>query len=197
MQVVVTLIYPLLVYVGFQTVGVRWTAIALFVWVARGAAIRLARTGRASPQLAGQILGIGGLYAVAAWINSAALLQMSPALISFGVGTVFAASLVKGPPLIERFAATFHDVELTPARKSHCRGWTVGWTALLFAQGLGLTWASHLEAGPWAAYVAGVTYPIMGLMFAGEFVQRRARFRDFDPANPIDRWLERLLPGEA
>jgi len=104
----------------------------------------------------------------------------------------FAATLVRPPPMIERYA-TLQQPDLTAGEKAHCLTWTWIWV-VFFVVNAGVAEALALGAtmDAWAAYSGGIAYVLMGLLFAVEYVVRKARFDRFG-GGPLDRALARVL----
>jgi uncharacterized membrane protein len=185
-------VYPFLVYVALTQWGARSTAglvlgsLALWGFRAR----RFGQQGFRSLML--QVGGIALLSLGTLVSGSPAFLQQMPVLISALLLVTFVASLVRPPPMIERYARMITP-DLSEGEIRHCRAVTWVWIVFLvgnaaIAEALVL-WGS-VEA--WALYAGGIAYVLMGLLFAGEYLVRKARFGRFGGAWH-DRVLARLL----
>ncbi len=118
-----------------------------------------------------------------------------PVLVSLSLLAVFASSL-RTVPMIERFAR-MHDPELAPAKQRHCRQATIAWCVFFVINALVAGVLAF--TGPvfvWAAYTGGIAYGLMGMLFAGEYIVRKARFREYGRM-PHDLLLRRLFPPGA
>ena len=104
----------------------------------------------------------------------------------------------KPSPIVERFAR-MQDPHLAagpdgPAKQRHCRQVTQAWCVFFVLNGLVagvLAFAAPTRV--WAIYSGGVAYALMGAMFAGEYVLRKARFREYG-RGPQDWLLRRVFP---
>jgi uncharacterized membrane protein len=97
--------------------------------------------------------------------------------------------------MIENFARMVKP-DLPEAEVRYCRSLTKVWAAYLIAIGLGgLALAAFAPVSLWAAYAGGVSYALVGLLFAVEYVVRKAKFRDFGP-NRLDAILRRVFPPD-
>lgn len=184
--------YPFLVYLALTRLGARVAGLLVVAaLVLHGLRARwFGRQGFRTLLLqAGGVALLAG--ATAATGHPGFLLQL-PVLISVFLGITFAATLVRPPPMIERYARMV-DPELTPAEVRHCRVVTWVWLAF-FAVNAGIAEWLALRGDPaaWALYSGGIAYGLMGLLFAGEYVVRKARFGRFGDRAP-DRVLAALL----
>jgi uncharacterized membrane protein len=122
---------------------------------------------------AGLVVGVGGIgAAIAAAGLPAAFLP--PITINFAIALVFAATLSRGTPLIERFARRAGSV-ITPEKARYCRRLTATWAVYLFvlaAVGVGVAMSRDEMLGAWWAIA---DYALVGAFFAVEFLWRRYR----------------------
>jgi uncharacterized membrane protein len=174
--VTATLLYPGIVYVGRATVpALAFVVVALALIVLRVATLR-------SPaQLVWRMpLGVAAATIVGlAMLDAPLAVKAYPVAVSLTAATVFAATLVNPPSLIERFAR-LREPDLPQAAQSYCRTVTMVWTVWLTLN----TVISAALAVPgneavWAIWTGLVAYLVMGALFAGEFairciLQRRA-----------------------
>jgi len=191
-DVVVLAAYPLIVLVGLTWLDVRWTALLLLILLGRRAvAVVLADRG-ASIVLLVQVLVMGGLLAGAAISGSELFLRFTPFLLSVLFFGQFAFSL-RGTPIIERFAR-LKRTDLPPDHVRYCRGLTRIWLLVFLGNSAIVLTAAFVESKPlWALLVGPVSYLYLGVFIAGEYVLRKRRFQEFDPASPIDRLLRPLV----
>ncbi|HUT76313.1 MAG TPA: hypothetical protein VM285_01415, partial [Polyangia bacterium] len=157
----------------------------------RAVAVVLADRG-ASIVLLVQVLVMGGLLAGAAISGSELFLRFTPFLLSVLFFGQFAFSL-RGTPIIERFAR-LKRTDLPPDHVRYCRGLTRIWLLVFLGNSAIVLTAAFVESKPlWALLVGPVSYLYLGVFIAGEYVLRKRRFQEFDPASPIDRLLRPLV----
>jgi len=105
--------------------------------------------------------------------DSPALLRWYPVLISASMLSLFGLSLIHGPPIVERLARIREPV-LPEVAIRYTRQVTKVWCCFFLANGFmaaaltlwaPLTW--------WALYTGLISYGLMGLLFAGEWLVRR------------------------
>jgi uncharacterized membrane protein len=167
--VAVSLLYPAIVYVGRASVPpLAFVAAALALIGLRLATLPLMeRVWRVPLLSAATIIG-----AVAA-LDTPLAVKAYPAAVSLAAATVFGATLLHPPSLIERFAR-WQEPDLPPAAQSYCRKVTIVWTAWLMTNTViaaVLALSGHDEA--WALWTGLVAYFVMAALFAGEIVVRR------------------------
>ncbi len=133
------------------------------------------------------------VFAILGWaLHSGIWLMVLPSAAQAAFGLAFLRSL-KTTPLIENFARMVKP-DLGPAQLAHCRQWTRIWGVyLLVLAALGLALAEWASLAIWTAYVGVVSYLLVGVLFAVEYVVRKARFREYG-RNPLDWVLARLFP---
>ena len=162
-----TLAYPFGVYLGLAHVRPQWLALALgtvallravvartaFWWATAGGALVLAAAG-----------AVG---------DSVLPLKLYPLLVNGAMLAVFAASLVHPPSAIERLAR-LAEPDLPPEGVAYTRRVTQVWCGFFVLNGAAsLATALWASDATWALYNGFVSYVLMGLLFAGEWVVRR------------------------
>ncbi len=169
---VVSLAYPVLVYLALGHVSPRWIALLLV-------ALALARAWVTRESF---WLGTAGLAAVLA---AASLLgdrwgplKLYPALVNLVMFGLFALSLWRGPTVVERLAR-LRESHFPPAAIAYTRRVTQVWCAFFVVNGLvaaaTAVWAS---AATWALYNGLLSYVAMGVLMGVEWlVRRRVRGR--------------------
>jgi peptidoglycan/xylan/chitin deacetylase (PgdA/CDA1 family)/uncharacterized membrane protein len=183
--------YPALVALSVGFLGARLAALSLLglLVLSRARTLRQdLRRARALIALAGSV---GLLLALGAILDDARFLLAYPSLVNAVLLAQFSWSL-RGTPIAERFARL--EVEaLTAAEIRYCRRVTVAW-CVFFALNGGVATALAVAAprAVWAAYTGGVSYVLMGLVFAVEYVIRKARYGRFG-RGLVDRILARVL----
>jgi uncharacterized membrane protein len=160
--------YPFAVYYGLDNVGPRWLALPLAaLWLARALTAPRTRPGAL-------VLPAAALcFCVAmAWADSPALLRWYPVLVSLMCLALFGLSLRYGPPVIERLAR-LSDPALSIEGQRYTRRVTQVWV-LFFAANATVAAALALWA-PWRwwmIYNGAVSYGLIGLLLAGEWLIR-------------------------
>lgn len=163
----VSLAYPVLVYLAMGRFEPRWLALLLF-------ALALLRAFSTRQRLWWVAAGGAGLLALLATLfNEALPLKLYPALVNAVMLVMFATSLRFGPPLVERMAR-LQEPELPPFAVVYTRRVTQVWCGFFVLNG-GLALATALWASDqvWALYNGLLAYVMMGVMFAGEWCVRR------------------------
>ncbi len=176
------ILYPVLVYLGLQHFDVRVVAVLILIilairyWLSR----KSDNSGRGLPQfrivlIFGILLIIGALAT-----NNEYGIKLYPAIVNLGMLVIFASSLYWPPPIIERFARimdkNFPDEAMPYARKV-----TIAWSLFFLLNGLAAVWTTFFASQKvWAAYNGFISYLLIGLMFAGEFIVRKIVMRKIE-----------------
>jgi uncharacterized membrane protein len=189
-------VYPLVVYLALTRLGARATAalvlLALLLWGLR--ARLLVKQGFRT--LLVQVGGIAVLSILTLASGYPAFLQQMPVLVSVFLLVTFLSSLVRPPPMVERYARLVTP-DLSDAEVRHCLVVTWAWVLFLVANAATaealVIWGTPEQ---WAIFAGGISYGLMGLMFAVEYVVRKARFGRFGNG-PLDRVLAELLRGDS
>lgn len=163
-----TLAYPVLVYFGLgHQIEPRWLALLLVAMALMRAAFGRERV---------WLIAAGGALALAGfsfWGNQVMPLKLYPVLVSVTLLCVFSISLVYPPTVIERLAR-LQEPELPPAGVAYTRRVTQVWCGFFIVNGsialLTALWASDAA---WALYNGMISYLMMGVLFAGEWLVRR------------------------
>ena len=140
-----------------------------------------------------QLPAIALVFAGLGWaFNNATWLLVLPSATQATFGLAFLRSL-RGTPMIEHFARMMKP-DLPVSHQAHCRTWTLIWGCYLLAlASLGLVLAKWATLTVWTVYVGMVSYVLVGVLFAVEYVARRIRFREYG-RNPLDWLLSKLFP---
>jgi uncharacterized membrane protein len=186
--------YPVIVYLGITNWSPRAVAVLLMLVLVPALSIRYRN--RSSEHLWAVVqvpLAVLAVLILAALTNDRRLVLALPVLVNAVLLLHFASSL-RGPmPVIERLAR-LEQPELSPSEVCYCR--TVTWLWVSFFVVNGLVAGVLAVTGPlslWAVYTGLVSYLLIGVVFTGEFVVRRVRFRHFGHGLH-DRLLKRILP---
>lgn len=183
---VLLIAYPVLAYFALMHWGPRQAAIAFLLCLSPAAVIRLAAPspGR-SPALGWLPLITIALLALSALWNHGAFMRAIPGLSNFLFLATFAATLHWGPPMIERFARKIHP-DLDEARVRWCRQWTKIWCLFFLANGaVAFALAGWAPLSWWAIYNGQISYALVGLLVATEWILRSLRFAPIEkPEDP-------------
>ena len=162
-----TLLYPLVIYLGMGRVEPRWLSALLLLIVFARAAI-----GRDPLWIAAAIGGL--LLATASLLGNQILpLKLYPVLVSAVLLCVFGLSLRNPPSAIERIAR-LREPDLPDAAIAYTRKVTIAWCLFFIGNGsIALFTALWASDRTWAVYNGLVSYLLMGVLFAGEWLVRR------------------------
>jgi peptidoglycan/xylan/chitin deacetylase (PgdA/CDA1 family)/uncharacterized membrane protein len=186
--------YPVLVAGSVALLGARSAALVLLGVHAVGRLRTLRRDLERGRGLLVLAATVAVLLALGAILDDPRYLLAYPSLVNAALFVHFAWSL-RGVPIAERFARieARDPGELDATAIRYCRRVTVVWCAFFVVNGgIATALAAAAPRGVWAAYAGGVSYVLVGLVFAAEYVVRRARFGRFGPGL-VDRALARLL----
>ena len=169
---VVSLAYPVVVYLALGHVSPRWIALLLVVLALARAWVTRESFWLVAAALAGVLAAAGALG------DQWGPLKLYPALVNLVMLGLFATSLWRGPSVVERLAR-LREPNFPPAAVAYTRRVTQVWCGFFVVNGLVATatalWAS---AGVWALYNGLLSYIAMGLLMGGEWlVRRRVRAR--------------------
>ncbi len=169
---VVSLAYPVVVYLALGHVSPRWIALLLVALALARAAVT-----RESFWLVAAALAL--VLAAASFLSERwGPLKLYPALVNAVLFGLFAMSLWRGPSVVERLAR-LREPDFPPAAVAYTRRVTQVWCGFFVVNGLVAAvtalWAS---AAVWALYNGLLSYVAMGLLMGGEMlVRRRVRGR--------------------
>ncbi|HCR31911.1 MAG TPA: hypothetical protein DIV57_00865 [Stenotrophomonas sp.] len=164
---VVSLAYPVLVYLAMGRFEPRWLSLLLF-----GLAL-LRALGSRQPLWWCAAAGAGLLAGLATVLNQALPLKLYPALVNAVMLAVFATSLRFGPPLVERLAR-LQEPDLPAFGVAYTRRVTQVWCGFFVLNGgLALYTALYASDRAWMVYNGVIAYIMMGTLFAAEWVVRR------------------------
>lgn len=175
-----------------QQVGIA--AIALIGWVIVRTIPVLLSAKREQRIAALQLPAIALVFACLGWVsNNGTWLLVMPSATQATFGLAFLRSLSR-TPLIEHFARMMKP-ELSVKEQAHCRSWTWIWGIyLLVLAATGLALARWASLTVWTVYVGVVSYVLVGVLFAVEYLIRKIQFRDYGH-NPLDWLLSKWFPA--
>ena len=164
---VLTLVYPLAIWLGHGSIEPRWLAGLLLVTVAtRLPTLKLSAAARWS---AGGALV---LVALAVASNAVLPLKLYPVLVNAAFLGAFGFSLLSGPSMIERLAR-LREPDLPREAIRYTRRVTQAWCVFFVFNGAAcLGTALFSPEAVWSLYTGVVSYVLMGLMFGGEYLLR-------------------------
>jgi uncharacterized membrane protein len=167
LTVLVTLLYPLAIWLGNGRVEPRWLAGLLLVVVAmRLPSLKISGIAR------GAVAGILLLAAAAVWGNVLLPLKLYPVLVNAAMLASFGYSLISPPSMVERLAR-LRDPNLPPAAIRYTRRVTQVWCAFFVFNGtIALATALWASEAIWSLYTSVIAYVLMGLLFGVEFLFR-------------------------
>jgi uncharacterized membrane protein len=165
--VVLTVLYPLAIWLGHGRVEPRALAVLLLLAAAtRLPGLKISRVARWS---AFGALALAGL-AVAA--NAMLPLKLYPVLVNAALLAAFGYSLAAPPSMVERFAR-LREPDLPPAAIGYTRRVTQVWCGFFVMNGsLALGTALWASDALWSLYTGLVSYLLMGLLFGAEYLFR-------------------------
>ena len=164
---VLTLVYPLAIWLGHGRIEPRWLAGLLLATAAtRLPALKLARSARWA--------AAGALALVAAAVATNALLPLKlyPVLVNGALLAAFGVSLVSGMPMAERLAR-LREPYLPLQAVAYTRRVTQAWCIFFAFNGVACLGAALFASeAAWSLYTGVLAYMLMGAMFAGEYLVR-------------------------
>ncbi len=172
--VVAFLAYPALVYFGLLYFEARFVALILVLAVAARLVFAKRRAGatKLAPQLLVSLGAAATIGFLALISNSKEFLKYYPVVMSVLMFVLFFASVLRPPTIIERIAR-MRTPELPPAAVRYTRTVTLVWCGFFVLNGsvsLYTCLAATMEI--WALYNGLISYILMGVLFAGEFLIR-------------------------
>lgn len=170
--VLVTLAYPLLVYLGIRHISPAVFA-AVLIGLALGRFVISRYYGKNTKGDAALLIVVLSYSLILLLSPGALLLKLYPVLISLCVALIFALSLNTPESLIERLARLAGET-ITPRAKGYTRRLTAIWAILLVANALvALYLALFGSMAHWALYTGLISYLLFGCFFAVEYGYRR------------------------
>ena len=162
----VTVLYPLAIYFSLGTLEPRWIALIL-------SSVAVLRA-LSSPEkfwryaaAAALVLALLSMY-----LNHATPLKLYPVIVSATLLSVFLISLWHPPSVIERLARV-QDPNLPVQAIAYTRKVTIVWCFFFLINGsIALFTALYASDKIWALYNGLISYGLMGLLFAGEWLIR-------------------------
>lgn len=168
---VVTLLYPFIVFFAVKEGQTVWVVAGLCAFLLLRVVFGVGRRAPLGLVLAPAAVAVvmGGMML---WDAHRAA-RFYPVFMNAAMLAAFAASLVRGPSMIERLAR-IGEPDLPEAGVRYTRKVTIVWCAFLLLNGLVALWtALYATLEVWTAYNGLIAYLLMGALFGGEFLVRR------------------------
>ncbi|KAF3998836.1 COG4648 family protein [Glaciimonas immobilis] len=183
LTVLITLLYPLAIWLAHGRVSPR--LLALILILAAATRLPMLAVNKTSRWL---LLSALVLAATAIWNNALLPLKLYPVLVNVSMLCAFSYSLFAPPTIIERLAR-LTEPDLPDYAMAYTRRVTQVWCGFFVVNGslamITTLWASQAV---WTIYNGVVAYVAMGVLFAGEYmvrivVKRRHRALPSRPKN--------------
>jgi uncharacterized membrane protein len=171
---IAVVIFPFSVYFLVDRLGIEWLGGILLILLA----VRLLPLMREYSWAPILFLFVGGGFlALLNWTGNAIVLQLYPTIISVGLLSAFGITLFYPPTMVERFA-TAAGMVVNQRSIAYTRAVTILWCVFFTINALvsgaiaigGSMWA-------WAIYNGFLSYIIIGLIFAAEYLFRQFYMR--------------------
>jgi uncharacterized membrane protein len=165
--VVLTVLYPLVVYAGMGHVAPHWLAVLLML-------LGMARAIVTRQRFWWVVAAGAGVLALAAWQQGDPLLvKLYPALVNVVLLVVFAYSLFRGPSVVERLAR-LREPDLPMAAVRYTAQVTGVWCIFFIANGVAAGYTAFYSSDAvWALYNGLLAYVLMGCLMAAEWCMRQ------------------------
>jgi uncharacterized membrane protein/acyl-CoA synthetase (AMP-forming)/AMP-acid ligase II len=149
--------------------------------------------------LSAGLLGAAGLACFLS--NSAFFLKLYPVLMNLVMLGAFGLTLFVPPPVIFRFAVLADkSIPGSLAEKRierYCRNVTAVWCGFFILNGGIAAWTVLSGSDTfWSVYNGGVSYILMGILFAGEFVVRKITDTKMPKAIPLSKFSPASRPAD-
>ena len=179
----IVIAYPLIVYFGLEHFDTRLVAVLLIgMALLRLFMVRnVDGVSAAMPQARLVVVALLVLGVLTFVSDVPVLLQYYPVFMNALMFVLFFGSLLHPPSIIERIARISHP-DLPSRGVAHTRKVTMVWCGFFVLNGsMALYTTLSTSLGFWAVYNSLVSYSLMGLLFAGEYVVRRIVMRNAAP----------------
>lgn len=172
LSVVLLVTYPLFIYVGLKYLPLFFLApMIMIICVIRIVTLKTNIKEWLWVMRTVLILTII-LCGLALIMRSASWMLYYPVLVSSVMLGVFSYSLIKQPSMIERFAR-LQDPSLPEAAVIYTRKITQIWCGFFIINGTISLVTTQLSIESWTLYNGLISYILMGILFAGEWLYRK------------------------
>jgi uncharacterized membrane protein len=167
----VTILYPFIALFAVRTVGpvvvVAALCALLVLRVAFGFGKGVPLAMALAPLAVAVLMGLLTLW------DAHRAVRFYPVFMNAAMLAAFAASLVRGPSMIERLAR-IAEPDLPDSGVAYTRKVTLVWCVFLALNGLAALWtAFYASMAVWSLYNGFIAYLLMGALLGGEFLVRR------------------------
>ncbi|PJI98650.1 putative membrane protein [Acidovorax sp. 69] len=165
--VVLTVLYPLGVYLALGNVAPQWLAVVLIALAVLRALVTRQRFWWA-------VASGAAVLALAAWWRDDALaVKLYPVLVNAVLLVVFAVSLRHPPTVVERLAR-LSEPELPPSGVRYTRKVTAVWCVFFVVNGAVAAYTAAFSSdATWALYNGLIAYGLMGCLMGVEWIVRQ------------------------
>ncbi|MDR1587410.1 MAG: AMP-binding protein [Treponema sp.] len=199
---ILTAVYPVLVFCFLVILKIPVRYFSVFVVFAAFVFFLGATSKKKSLSRVLSLILLGGTALACFVSNSAVFLKLYPVLMNAVMLGVFGFTLFSPPPMIFRFAVLQDkSIRGSLAEKrieGYCRKVTIVWCAFFIVNG-GAALFTVLSGSDllWSVYNGGVSYILMGTLFAGEFIVRRISDRKMPKVIPLSKITANSRPPET
>ncbi len=173
------LAYPILTHAAITTglAYLAWTA-----WLCIAALVVLSFPGRWG------LAAFALLAAAPVVADTDALLKLVSVVINLALAVWFGRTLAPGEePMITWFGRLVRGTELAPDLARYTRYSTVVWTAFfLIMAAVAAALAALAPPQIWSVFANGIDYLLVGVLFVGEYLFRRVRYRHHEHRSLAD-----------
>ncbi len=164
---VVTVAYPVVVYLSLGHFEPRWLALLLL-------AIALVRLGLGRTVAAWGVVAVALSLALLTWLGNALMpIKLYPVAVNAFMLVMFGSTIVRPPSAIERLAR-LSEPDLPEVAIAYTRKVTLVWCAFFFINGcIALATALWGTEAQWTLYNGGIAYVLMGLIAGVEWLVRK------------------------
>ena len=193
--IIAAVLYPALVYYSLVIREIPLRHFSLFI-IAFALTAFIAATSRSrgaastkKPFFQGPLVLLAvGVLCLA--VNSVIILRFYPLIMNIMFLAVFGSTFFSPPNMIFRFAV-LQDKSIKGSLgekriEAYCRKVTVVWCAFFLLNGSAAAWTIFFGTDKiWSIYNGGISYIIMGALFAGEFLVRKMVQKNIPKAAPL------------
>lgn len=164
---VVTLAYPVVVYLSLGRFEPRWLALLLL-------AVAMMRLGFGRTAATWGVVAVALSLAVMTWAGNALMpIKLYPVAVNAFMLAMFASTIVRPPSAIERLAR-LSEADLPQVAVVYTRKVTLVWCAFFLINGCialyTVLWGTDAQ---WTLYNGAISYVLMGVIAAVEWLVRK------------------------
>ena len=176
----VFLLYPFIIFFGLK--WLEPSVLALILVTLTLLKIYTSKNKTAIPLV--KIVGINAILLLSfnVFVNSAILLKLYPVIINLSFFSVFIYSIFKPPTVITLIASA--QEKITENAVIYTKKVTLFWCGFFILNGIIALWTVFQSDEYWAVYNGVISYILMGILFACEWLVRR-NFKKNDQSNYI------------